>query len=144
MANPTGKGGFGDRPEDINREGLNRRSRETWQATVRRITDMTREEAIAYVGPKTKLGKLLKELPPGLPIKDAMVFISIIQYGRDPNPRMLQTLSDREDGKPAQPITGDPNQPLKVIIEYADAGNQNQATETSSSAATDKAGTQEV
>jgi hypothetical protein len=105
MANPTGKGGFGDRPQDINREGLNRRSRETWQATVKRITDMTQEEAIAYVGgPKTKLGKLLKEIPPGLPLKDALVFISVIQYGRDPNPRMLQALMDREEGKPNQPI----------------------------------------
>lgn len=105
MSNPTGKGGFGDNPQNINREGLNRRSRETWQATVRRITDMTQEEAIAYVGgPKTKLGKLLKEIPPGLPLKDALVFISIIQYGRDPNPRMLSALMDREEGKPNQPI----------------------------------------
>jgi hypothetical protein len=107
MANPTGKGGFGDRPQDINREGLNRRSRETWQATVKRITDMTREEAIAFVGAKSKIGKMLKELPENLPIKDALVFISIIQYGRDPNPRLLAALMDREEGKPNQPITGD-------------------------------------
>ena len=113
MANPTGKGGFQDHPELINKEGLNRRSRETWQATVKRITDMTQEEAIEYVGgPKTKLGKLLKEIPPGLPIKDALVFISIIQYGRDPNPRMLAALMDREDGKPNQPITGPNGTPL--------------------------------
>jgi hypothetical protein len=107
MANPTGKGGFGDRPQDINREGLNRRSRETWQATVKRITDMTREEAIAFVGAKSKIGKMLRELPENLPIKDALVFISIIQYGRDPNPRLLAALMDREEGKPNQPITGD-------------------------------------
>lgn len=106
MSNPTGKGGFQDHPELINKEGLNRRSRETWQATVRRITDMTREEAIEYVGAKTKIGKLLKELPEGLPIKDALVFISIIQYGRDPNPRMFSALADREEGKPNQPLSG--------------------------------------
>ena len=82
---------------------------------------MTREEAIAYVGARTKIGKYLKELPPGLPIKDGLAFISIIAYGRDPNPRMLSTIMDREEGKPVQPIGGDPEKPLKIIIEYADS-----------------------
>lgn len=98
--NPTGKGGFGERPQDINRTGANRRDPNNWQSTIKRITDMTRDEAIKYVGEKSKVAKLLKELPADLPIKDALVFISIIQYGRDPNPRMLSTLMDREEGKP--------------------------------------------
>lgn len=119
MANPTGKGGFGDRPQDINREGLNKRAPQNWQATVKRITDMTREEAIEYVGAKTKIGRLLKELSPNIPIKDALVLVAIIQFGRDPNPRMLATLMDREEGKPAQPITGDVEKPLTVIIQKA-------------------------
>ena len=101
MANPTGKGGFADHPENINREGAPKRG-QNWQDTVKKITDMTREEAIEYVGKRSKLARLLKELPPNLPIKDALVFISIIQYGRDPNPRMFQALADREDGKPQQ------------------------------------------
>lgn len=118
MANPTGKGGFGDHPENINREGAPKRG-QNWQDTVKKITDMTREEAIEYVGKRSKLARLLRELPPSLPIKDALVFISIIQYGRDPSSRLLQVLMDREDGKPNQTITGDPLQPLKVIVEYA-------------------------
>jgi hypothetical protein len=65
---------------------------------------MTRDEAIAYVGPRSKIAKLLKELPADLPIKDALVFISIIQYGRDPNPRLVAALMDREDGKPQQQL----------------------------------------
>lgn len=125
MANPTGKGGFGERPQDINREGLNRRASQNWQATVKRITDMTRDEAIEYVGKRSKLAKLLRELPADLPIKDALVFISIIQYGRDPNPRMLAALMDREDGKPNQPITGKDGEPLKIVVEYADDTNRN-------------------
>jgi hypothetical protein len=137
MANPTGKGGFGDRPQDINREGLNRRSRESWQATVKRITDMTQQEAIEYVGgPKTKLGKLLKEIPPGLPLKDALVFISIIQYGRDPNPRMLSTLMDREEGKPMQSLeikdemTDDERVTrITALLDAARARRDRQATE---------------
>lgn len=103
MANPKGVGGFQDHPELINKEGAPKRG-QNWQATVKRITDMTREEAIAYVGAKSKIGKLLKELPENMPLKDALVFISIIQYGRDPNPRMLAALMDREDGKPNQPL----------------------------------------
>jgi hypothetical protein len=104
MANPTGKGGFQERPQDINREGAPKRDKQNWQATIKRITDMTRDEAIAYVGPRSKIAKLLKELPADLPIKDALVFISIIQYGRDPNPRLLAALMDREDGKPQQQL----------------------------------------
>lgn len=103
MSNPTGKGGFQERPEDINKEGAPKRG-QNWQATIKRITDMTREEAIAYVGANTKIGKALKELSPKMPLKDALVFASIIAYGRDPNPRMLAALMDREDGKPNQPI----------------------------------------
>ena len=114
--NATGKGGFQDRPQDINREGAPKRSRESWQATVRRITDMTRDEAIEYVGTKSKIAKLLKELPADISIKDALVFISIIQYGRDPNPRMLNVLMDREEGKPTQPIGGDPDRPLVIEV----------------------------
>lgn len=120
MANPTGKGGFQERPDDINREGLNRRAPQNWQATIKRLTDMTAEEAIAYVGPRSKLGKLLKELSPKVPIKDALVLISIIQYGRDPNPRLLATLMDREDGKPAQPITGKDGEGLVITVKYED------------------------
>lgn len=105
MANPTGKGGFQERPQDINREGAPKRG-QSWQESVKRLTDMTRDELIAYVGKTTKLGKLLKELPPKVPIKDALLLISIIQYGRDPNPRLLGVLMDREEGKPNQPISG--------------------------------------
>lgn len=89
----------------INRAGAPKRG-QSWQETVKRITDMTREELIAYLGPSTKLGKQMRELPENIPLKDALVVASIIAYGRDPNPRLLATLMDREDGKPTQPISG--------------------------------------
>lgn len=105
MANPTGKGGFRERPQDINLEGAPKRG-QSWQESVKKLTDMTREELIEYVGKTTRLGKLLKELPPKIPVKDALLLIAIIQFGRDPNPRLLATLMDREEGKPNQPISG--------------------------------------
>ena len=134
MANPTGKGGFGDHPENINKEGAPKRG-QSWQETVKRLTDMTRDELIAYIGAKTKLGKLLKELPPDVPVKDALILISIIQYGRDPNPRLLAALMDREEGKPNQPIGGG-DTPLKVLIEYAN--NQDNPAETTRGTDPDK------
>ncbi len=118
MSNPTGKGGFQERPQDINREGAPKRG-QNWQETIKRLSDMTRDELIEYIGPKTKMAKLLKELPPNVPLKDGLVLISFIQYGRDPNPRLLSTLMDREEGKPTQPISGDPTKPLEVIIRRA-------------------------
>lgn len=87
----------------INRKGAPVRG-QSWRETVKRITDMTREEAIAYVGPTSKIGKQLKELSADMPIKDAIVFATIIAYGREPNARMLQALMDREEGKPEQAI----------------------------------------
>lgn len=104
MSNKSGKGGFGDHPENINREGAPKRG-QTWQESIKRITDMTREEAIEYVGKNTRIGRMLKELPPKLPLKDGLIFASIIAYGREPNARMLQALTDREEGKPAQTVT---------------------------------------
>lgn len=87
----------------INRKGAPPRG-QSWRETVKRITDMTREEAIAYVGPTSKIGKQLKELSADMPLKDAIIFATIIAYGREPNARMLAALMDREDGKPEQAI----------------------------------------
>lgn len=103
----------------INRKGAPPRG-QTWRETVKRITDMTREEAIEYVGPTSKIGKQLKELSADMPLKDAIIFATIIAYGREPNARMLAALMDREDGKPEQPVTGDADKPLKIIVEYAE------------------------
>lgn len=128
MTNKTGKGYFKEGYDERRNAGGAPRKGQSWQETIKRITDMTRDEAIEFVGARTKLGRLLKELPPNVPIKDAMVFISIIHYGREPNAKMFAALTDREEGKPNQPISGDPKQPLKVIVEYADQDNPAQTT----------------
>jgi len=98
----TGKGFVKGDPR-INRKGAPVRG-QSWRETVKRITDMTREEAIVYVGPTSKIGRQLKELSADMPIKDAIVFATIIAYGREPNARMLQALMDREEGKPEQSL----------------------------------------
>ena len=87
----------------INRKGAPKRG-QSWSESMKRITDMTREEAIAYVGPNSKIGKQLKELSPDMPIKDAIIFATIIAYGREPNARMLSAIMDREEGRPLQAV----------------------------------------
>jgi len=104
--NKTGKGGFKDHPENINREGAPNKDR-SWRGSVSRLTNMTREELIEYVGAKTKMGRLLKELPPNVPVKDALILLFIVQYGREPNASMFNALADREEGKPLQSFSGD-------------------------------------
>jgi hypothetical protein len=117
MANPTGKGGFQERPQDINLEGAPKRG-QSWQETTKRITNMTRDELVAYVGGKrTRIGKLLASATSEIPVKDAMVIAAVVAFLIDPNPRMLQALSDREDGKPNQPISGKDGEPLVIQVE---------------------------
>lgn len=99
----------------INRTGLNRRAY-TWKKTIKRIMDMTREEAIEYVGAGTKVGRMLKELPPNIPLRDGMVFISLINYGRDPRASMLSIIMDREEGKPKDTDESDGTEEVKLSI----------------------------
>lgn len=77
---------------------------QSWQETIKRITNMDKAQLHEYVGKNTKLGRILEELPEGIPVKDAMVLIGIIQFGRDPEARMLSVLMDREEGKPKQSL----------------------------------------
>lgn len=78
---------------------------QSWQETIRHLTDMDRDELVAYVGgEKTTLGKTLREIPAGIPIKDVMILIALVQFGREPDARMLSVLMDREEGKPKQVV----------------------------------------
>ena len=104
MTNPKGKGGFGDRPQDINREGAPKRG-QNWQDSVKRVTNMDKDELLAYVGGRrTRVGRLINSMPNNMPLKDAMIIAGAVAFLMDPNPRMFQAFSDREDGKPNQPI----------------------------------------
>ena len=105
IANPTGKGGFGERPQDINREGAPKRG-QTWSESIKRITDMDREELIKYVGGgKTRIGRLLAKMPADIPIKDGMIVAAIVSFMMDPDARMFEKLTDREEGKPPQSVS---------------------------------------
>jgi hypothetical protein len=76
----------------------------SWAETIRRLTEMTRDDLLEYVGPTTSLGRQLKELPPNIPMKDAAILIALIQFGRDPQASLLTALMNREEGMPRQPV----------------------------------------
>lgn len=118
MSNPTGKGGFQDHPELINKEGAPKRG-QSWGESTKRLTDMTRDELVEYVGgKKTRIGRLLASATSNIPMKDAMVIAATVAFLIDPNPNMFKALSDREDGKPNQPISGADGGPLEITVEY--------------------------
>jgi hypothetical protein len=80
---------------------------QSWAAVIKRITDMSKDELLEYVGgAKTELGRHITKFPPGIPMKDAMVIRALIQLMFEPDPRLFNSLTDREEGKPKQPIVG--------------------------------------
>ena len=115
----------------INRKGAPKRG-QNWSEVWKRLTDMTRDELIAYIGEKNKLAKLLKELPPDIPIKDGLAIITMIHYGREPNARMLAAIMDREDGKPPQALdlsNSDGSLTWAKFIENANRSTSNKQSE---------------
>jgi hypothetical protein len=47
--NPTGKGGFGDRPEDINRAGVSSKAHAAWHRAAEALAEAQAEQAEAYL-----------------------------------------------------------------------------------------------
>lgn len=118
--NPKGKGGFQEHPELINLKGAPKRG-ETLQETFKKLLNMTRDEAAAYFGERTDIGRQLKQLSPHIPLKDIVGIRAIITLANDADARLLGQVGDRVEGKPAQPVTGPDGKELKVIVEYADS-----------------------
>lgn len=119
--NPTGKGGFQERPQDINLKGAPKRG-DTLQDTFKKLANMDRDEAAAYFGEKTDIGRQLKQLSPGIPLKDIVGIRAILTLANDADARLLGTVTDRIEGKPNQPISGG-GDPLEVVFKYATTGN---------------------
>lgn len=116
--NPTGKGGFGDRPQDINRNGAPVRG-ESFAEAVKRLADKTNEELADYFGRNTPIGRQFLLQPKNITSRDLLIGRALITLENDFDPRGFEKLADRAEGKPTQAIKGDPENPLKIIIEYA-------------------------
>jgi len=116
------KGGVGKPfvPGDprINRKGAPVRG-QTWRETVKKNTDLTCRELILIFGARTRVGKFLAKLDPEMPAKDALALAAIGSYFNSPNPRTLDMLMSREEGRPglALPPKEDANSSFSIPAE---------------------------
>ena len=112
MSNPTGKGGFKERPGDINKSPLPALTDET-----KELKNITREEHIRIVC------ELLRKTPKELialkknPYTDCHTFLIaslIIKAIKKGDAFIYEKLTDRVLGKVTLPIGGDIDKPLLV------------------------------
>ena len=92
---------------------------ESWATIIKEIGDLYPEDIIAFVGAGNDLGREIAHLPKGVQMKylvTARVFAALMF---EPNPRLWVGLMERAEGKITQPIGGDEDKPIKVIVEYA-------------------------
>ena len=106
----------------INRRGAPVRG-QSYAEAVKRLSDLTNEELADFFGRNTPLGKQFLQQPKDVVSRDVVIGRAIITLENDFDSRGFGQLTDRSEGKPEQPITGDADKPLKVIIEYSD-GNK--------------------
>jgi hypothetical protein len=94
---------------------------ESWAAIIAAVGNMYPDDILEFIGRNNDLGREIAKFPKDVQMKylvTARIFAALMF---DPNPRMWTGLMDRAEGKPNQPISGADGDPLKVIIEYADA-----------------------
>lgn len=108
------KGGTSPNPAGAPKRG------ESWAETFGKLGNMDRDEAAAYFGEKTDIGRQLKQLSPGIPLKDIIGIRALITLANDTDARLLGQVGDRIEGKPNQPISGKDGDAIKIIVEYAD------------------------
>lgn len=93
--NKTGKGGFGDNPQNINRNGAPKRG-ESWAEIIKRIGNMTPAEAAEHA---KKTAAKLKQYGGDITLKEAVVIRGYAALLFEPTSSLMNVYMDREDGK---------------------------------------------
>jgi hypothetical protein len=113
----------------INRKGAPVRG-QSYAEAVKRLSDMTNEELADFFGRNTPLGRQFLLQPKDVVSRDVIIGRGIVTLENDFDARGFGQLTDRSEGKPAQPITGAGGKDLNIIIRKAsdatDTGNNNQ------------------
>jgi hypothetical protein len=99
--NPTGKGGFQEHPENINKAGSPKGRR--WADIISEIGELTPVEAAEHF--KKIMGKL-KTMGDGITLKEAVVARVYADLLFDPSAPLLKEFIERTDGKMPQELTG--------------------------------------
>jgi hypothetical protein len=100
MANKTGKGGFKENPQNINKKGAPMRG-ESWAEIIDRVGKMTPIEAAEHA--KAIAGKL-KSMGGDMTLKEAVVIRGYAALLFEPSPGLMNVYMDRNDGKVETPI----------------------------------------
>src|SRR5690349_19988090 len=93
---------------------------ESWASIIAAVGNMYPEDILVFVGRNNDLGREIVQLPKNVQMKylvTARIFAALMF---DPNPRLWASLMDRAEGKVMQPIGGDNEKPIKIVVEYAD------------------------
>ena len=93
---------------------------ESWAEIIKRYGELTPSEAAEQ---SLALAKEYLSVGDGVTLKQAVVLGIYRALLRDPQPGLLNAFMERVDGKVKDHVelSGDPNAPLKVVIEYADS-----------------------
>ena len=116
--NPTGKGGFGERPEDINRSGT-WNPRMTFSFQYRRFMNMTVEEFKSWKYLTADKDKTMVE---------ELAYAAVLKARSDIRDR--QEITDRTEGKPPQTVVVDGGFFSKEKLKVEVVDEQRNTTET--------------
>jgi len=116
--NPTGKGGFGERPEDINRSGT-WNPRMTFSFQYRRFMNMTVEEFKSWKDLTADKDKTMVE---------ELAYVAVLKARSDIRDR--QEITDRTEGKAPQTVVVDGGFFSKEKLKVEVVDEQRDTTET--------------
>lgn len=116
--NPTGKGGFGERPEDINRSGT-WNPRMTFSFQYRRFMNMTVEEFKSWKDLTADKDKTMVE---------ELAYVAVLKARSDIRDR--QEITDRTEGKAPQTVVVDGGFFSKEKLKVEVVDEQRNTTET--------------
>lgn len=96
---------------------------ESWAGVIKEVSNMTPDDIIKLVGKNNDLGVAIAALPPKVQMKYLVVARVLAALMFEPNGSLWNSLMERAEGKIAQPISGDPENPVEVQITYVNSSN---------------------
>jgi hypothetical protein len=122
--NKTGKGGFRDNPQNINRNGAPPRG-ESWKEIIDRVGNMTPKEAADHA---VAIAGKLKSMGNGITLKEAVVIRGYAALLFEPSPGIMTIYMDRSDGKVTDKLAlntgGEIVHKVVFVDDTSDKGNE--------------------
>lgn len=71
----------------------------SWSEVYKECSDKTYDELMEWVGKDSKLGMMMRDLPPAIQSKYVVVISTLVHCALDPTPGLLKEVADRAEGK---------------------------------------------